>query len=606
MADDVIDPTSAADSTVLSVTNSLQDRSWAFRLEDERLALTLAQRCAISEILARVIAARGVTLESAASFLDPNLKTLMTDPAQVADMTHAVERIYEAIDGEETIAVFGDYDVDGATSSAVLVRFFRALGSDLRVYIPDRATEGYGPNKQAFQTLRDEGASLVLTVDCGTLAFEPLEYAGQIGLDVIVVDHHQPDNRLPEAVAVINPNRFDDQSGYGQLAAVGVSFLLIVALNRFLREQGYYDGRQEPDLLSLLDIVALGTVCDVVPLQGLNRAFVRQGLKVMQRRANVGLAALSDVSKIQSAPGAYELGYQLGPRVNAGGRVGKSDLGSRLLTTEDPRLAGDISVELDRLNQERKAIEAQVESAALAALEAQFSKDNAPSCIVCSGQGWHQGVIGIVASRLKDRYRRPSFVIAVDDEGIGKGSGRSIPGVDLGAAVVAAQAAGLLINGGGHPMAAGLTVDMSKLDELSAFLTTRLERQVQEAGKQNRFKIDGLLSLSGANLELLADLERAGPFGAGNSEPVFAFADVRIVRADIVGTNHVRCILSSDDGARLKAIAFRAVDKPLGLALLTAKAEPLHIAGKLRRDDWGGRTGVQLFIEDAARPHFGA
>lgn len=577
-----------------------------FRLEDERLALTLAQRCSVSEILARVIAARGITLESASAFLDPNMKTMMTDPSQVTDMGRAVERIYEAIVGQESIAVFGDYDVDGATSSAVLVRFFRSIGKDIRVYIPDRAKEGYGPNAGAFQTLRDEGASLVLTVDCGTLAFEPLEHAGKIGLDVIVVDHHQPDSRLPAAVAVINPNRFDDQSGYGQLAAVGVSFLLIVALNRFLREQGYYEARQEPDLLSLLDVVALGTVCDVVPLQGLNRAFVTQGLKVMQRRANIGLAALSDVSKIQSAPGAYELGYQLGPRVNAGGRVGKSDLGSRLLTTEDPRLAGDISIELDRLNQERKAIEVQVESAALGALENQFGKADVPACILCSGQGWHQGVIGIVASRLKDRYRRPSFVIAVDENGIGKGSGRSIPGVDLGAAVVAAQSEGLLINGGGHPMAAGLTVDISKLADLSTFLEARLDRQVQEAGKQNRLKIDGLLSLGGANLDLLADLERAGPFGAGNSEPVFAFADVRIVRADIVGSNHVRCILSTDDGARLKAIAFRAVDKPLGLALLTAKSEPLHIAGKLRRDDWGGRSGVQLFIEDAARPHFGA
>lgn len=606
MADDLSETSSTADRAVLAVTQSLRDRSWAFRLEDDRLALTLAQRYAISEVLARVMAARGVTLESAPAFLNPNLKTMMTDPSQVADMDRAVERIYDAIVQKESIAVFGDYDVDGATSSAVLSRFFRQLGQTVRVYIPDRAAEGYGPNAKAFDTLKSEGTSLVLTVDCGTLAFAPLDHARQIGLDVIVVDHHQPDSRLPEAAAIINPNRFDDSSGYGQLAAVGVSFLLIVALNRLLRERGYYEGRQEPDLLSLLDIVALGTVCDVVPLQGLNRAFVNQGLKVMQRRANIGLAALSDVSKIQTAPGAYELGYQLGPRVNAGGRVGKSDLGSRLLTTEDPRLAGDIAIELDRLNQERKAIEAQVESAALAALEEQLAKADLPACILCSGQGWHQGVIGIVASRLKDRYGRPSFVIAIDENGIGKGSGRSVPGVDLGAAVVAAQTQGLLINGGGHPMAAGLTVDAFKLDELGAFLDERLKRQVQDVGRQNRLKIDGLLSLAGANLDLLADLEQAGPFGAGNSEPVFAFANVRVVRADIVGANHVRCILSSDDGGRLKAIAFRAVDKPLGLALLTAKAEPLHIAGKLRRDDWGGRNDVQLFIEDAARPQFGA
>ena len=606
MADDVSEQSSATETAILSVEKSLQDRSWVFRLDDERLALTLAQRHAISEVLARIIAARGVTLESAARFLDPSLKTMMSDPSHIQDMDQAALRIYQAIVADEKIAIFGDYDVDGATSSAVLARFFRRIGIDARVYIPDRAREGYGPNSQAFDILKEEGASLVLTVDCGTLAFGPLEHARQIGLDIVVVDHHQPDSRLPVAAAIINPNRFDDQSGYGQLAAVGVSYLLIVALNRLLREKGFYAERPEPDLLGLLDIVALGTVCDVVPLQGLNRAFVRQGLKIMQRRENIGLAALSDVSKIDSAPGAYELGYQLGPRVNAGGRVGKSDLGSRLLTTEDMRLAGDISIELDRLNQERKAIEAQVESAALAALEEQFSKTELPSCVMCSGHGWHQGVIGIVASRLKDRYRRPSFVIAIDENGIGKGSGRSLPGVDMGAAVVAAQAEGLLLNGGGHPMAAGLTVDAGKLPQLTAFLNARLESQVKAAGRQNRLKIDGVLSLSGASLDLLADLDLAGPFGAGNPEPVFAFANIRVVRADIVGTNHVRCILTSDDGGRLKAIAFRAVDKPLGLALLTAKTEPLHIAGKLRRDDWGGRNSVQLFIEDAARPQFGA
>ena len=604
MSDDVTQDVSG--TTLLSVDTSLQDRSWVFRLEDERQALALSQRESISEILARIVVARGVTLDSAASFLTPSLKTMMSDPSRVADMDRAGERIYQAIMAGEKIAIFGDYDVDGATSSAVLARFFRDLGIDVRIYIPDRAREGYGPNSAAFDVLRDEGASLVLTVDCGTLAFEPLEHAHKIGLDVIVVDHHQPDSRLPIAAAIINPNRFDDQSGYGQLAAVGVSYLLIVALNRLLRDQGFYQDRQPPDLLRLLDIVALGTVCDVVPLQGLNRAFVAQGLKVMRQRANVGIAALSDVAKIDSAPGAYELGYQLGPRVNAGGRVGKSDLGSRLLTTEDSVLAGDISIELDRLNQERKAIEAQVESAALAALEAKVFKADLPACILASGQGWHQGVIGIVASRLKDRYRRPTFVIAIDENGVGKGSGRSIPGVDLGAAVVAAQAEGLLLNGGGHPMAAGLTVDAHKLTELDDFLSSRLDRQVQQAGRQNLFKIDGLLSLAGANQELLADLDRAGPFGAGNPEPVFAFANVRVVRADIVGTNHVRCILTGDDGGRLKAIAFRAVDKPLGLALLTAKAEPLHIAGKLRRDDWAGKGGVQLFIEDAARPQFGA
>lgn len=588
----------------LGVARSVQGRRWRLRNSDDRLALALAQQAGLPEILGRVLAGRGIGPEELDDHLNPSLRRLLPDPSRFRDMDAAAERLSDAIVKGEKVAVFGDYDVDGATSTALLNRFFRAIGRDLRVYIPDRLKEGYGPNAPALRQLRQEGVGIVITVDCGTLAFAPLEDAASIGLDVVVVDHHLAEPELPRAVAVVNPNRLDEAPGFGQLAAVGVAFLLIVAVNRRLRARGYYTADcPEPNLLGWLDLVALGTVCDVVPLTGLNRALVGQGLKILRGRSNAGLAALADVAGVAEPPGAYHLGFLLGPRVNAGGRVGQADLGTRLLSTDDARLAGQIAGELDRYNRERQEIEAGVLLEAMAELE--HVPDSAALALVAR-QGWHPGVIGIVAARVREAAGRPSFVIALDENGIGKGSGRSIPGVDLGAAVVAAGQAGLLVNGGGHAMAAGLTVETAKLNELKAFLNERLAAAVEKAGASASMGFDGALGIGGANADLCDKLEQLGPYGSGNPEPRFALAGARVITADVVGEKHVRCLLASGDGSgpRLRAIAFRSIDNDLGAALLQARqtGAALHVGGHLRADHWRGERRVQFMLEDAAIP----
>ena len=587
---------------VLGVERSVSGRRWRSRLDDTRAADRLAQQLDLPELVGRVLAARGVTPETAADFLAPSLRTLLPDPSRLAGMDAAVARLARAVEGGETVVVFGDYDVDGATSTAVLLRYLRRVGCDARAYIPDRISEGYGPNAPALLKLREEGAAVVVTVDCGVSAFEPLARAAAAGLDVIVVDHHVAEPRLPEAVAVVNPNRLDDASGCGQLAAVGVAFLLVVGLNRALRAAGRFadradGGRAEPDLKQLLDLVALGTICDMVPLTGVNRALAAQGLKVLAGRGNVGLAALADVARVDERPGAYHAAYILGPRVNAGGRVGKSDLGARLLATDDADEAAALALRLDAFNTERRAIEAAVEAAALAQVEDSVG-DPGP-LTVAAGEGWHPGVVGIVASRLVERFRRPALVIAVAD-GIGRGSGRSVPGVDLGAAVIAARQAGLLVNGGGHPAAAGLTVAADGIAALDEFLAGRLADAVARHGLRPSLGIDGALAVGAATADLVAHLARVGPFGTGNAEPRFAMAGSRIVRADVVGERHVRCVLADDGGGRLNAIAFRSTGGPLGQALLEARGRPLHVAGHLRADTWRGRDRVQLLIDDAA------
>ena len=588
----------AARDCFLGIERSLTGKRWEERLGESRRGLALAQQLALPEIIGRVLAARGVGPEEAERFLNPTLRDYLPDPSAFADMDAAVSRLMAAIEQGEKIAVFGDYDVDGATSSALLWRFLAALGVELEIYIPDRLAEGYGPNAPALRRLQAAGVSLVLTVDCGITAFDTLEEAAAAGLDLIVVDHHAAEPRLPQAAAVVNPNRLDDRSGQGQLAAVGVAFMLVVALNRALREKGWYraQGRQEPDLRKWLDLVALGTVCDVVPLTGVNRALVAQGLKVMSRRANAGLAALSDVARINERPGTYHAGYLLGPRVNAGGRVGEAPLGAQLLCSDDPGEAAAIAGRLDGYNAERKEIEAQVLDQAIRQVE---DSGAGQGVVVAAGEGWHAGVIGIVASRLKERYNRPALVIALEDA-LGKGSGRSVPGVDLGAAVIAARQEGLLVNGGGHPMAAGLTLERDRLAEFSAFLEERLSRRLAEIDYRPTLGIDGALQPKSANLELLADLERCGPFGVGNAQPRFALPAVKVAQASVVGENHVRCFLSGTAGGRLKAIAFRALDSDLGPALLQTAGLPLHVAGRLQIDRWGGVETVQFVVEDAA------
>ncbi len=582
----------------LGVERSLGGKRWEARLSDERLARALAQRLDLPDVAARVLAGRGIGPDQAEAYLNPSLRNDLPDPAGFRDMEAAAERLGRAVRTGEPLAVFADYDVDGATSAALLDRFLRSLGARPRIYIPDRTAEGYGPNAEALARLRDEGHGLVVCVDCGTTGHAPLAAAAEMGLEVVVVDHHVAEPKLPPAAAVVNPNRLDESGAYGQLAAVGVTFLLVVAVNRALRRAGFFgEDRPEPDLRRWLDLVALGTVCDVVPLTGVNRALVARGLEVLARRGNAGIAALCDVARLDQKPTPFHLGFLLGPRVNAGGRIGRADLGARLLATDLPGEAARIAQELDRLNTERKELEAAV----LAEAEAQVAAEGPPDDLVfVAGEGWHPGVIGIVASRLVERHDRPAVVVALDEDGLGKGSGRSVPGVDLGGAVIAGRQAGVLREGGGHPMAAGLTVARDGLAEARAFLRERIGKALLLSGFTPALGLDGALQPRAATPALMEALERLGPYGAGNAEPRFAVPAATIQRAEVVGRDHVRCFVGGADGGRLKAIAFRAADGPLGQAMLQADGRPLHLAGRLRLDLWGGREGVQLIVEDAA------
>ncbi len=585
---------------VLGVEKSFKGRPWVARGCDDRLALAHAQRSGVPEVIGRVLAGRGVSLEESEHFLNPTLRHYMPDPNVMRDMDVATEKLHEAIERGDKIAVFGDYDVDGATSTALLMRFFQAIGINIGFYIPDRQKEGYGPNVAAFRQLRSEGADIAICVDCGTMSFEPLIAADEMGLRVIVVDHHQASAELPPCAALINPNRMDDESGLGQLAAVGVAFFLIVALNRRLRETGWYEkqGQQAPDLMQWLDLVALGTICDVVPLTGINRALATQGLKTMRGRRNPGIAALADVARISEPAGAYHAGFIIGPRINAGGRVGKSDLGTRILSSGDAQETTGIAYELDRLNRERQDIEAQVLAQASQMAEQPEVQDQAVA--VLAGDGWHPGVIGIVASRIKEKLDRPTFILAKGDNGLAKGSGRSITGVDLGQAVALARSEGILADGGGHKMAAGLTVAIDRIPDLIQFFDKYLASEVSAARSGRARQIDASVSASGVNRELAVQIQSLGPYGPGNPEPNFALADVTITKADIVGDGHVRCFLVGSGGKRLKAIAFRVADSELGSALLAREGRPLHLAGKIRPDNWQGREDVQFQIEDGA------
>ena len=589
------------EESFLGVERSLGGKRWVARLTDERAALALAQRAAVPEVVGRVLSARGVGLDEAEGFLDPTLRRALPDPSHLKDMDAGVERLASAVMQGEQVAIFGDYDVDGATSAALLRRFLDAAGGTSTVYIPDRLKEGYGPNPQALLKLKEGGASVVVTVDCGTGAHEALAVAADAGLDVIVVDHHVAEARLPRATAVINPNRLDEDSPHRQLAAVGVAFLLCVGLNRALRQAGWYGTRREPDPdpLGWLDLVALGTVCDVAPLTGLNRVFVAQGLKVMARRGNPGLRALADVAGMDQAPGAYHAGFVLGPRINAGGRVGEADLGVRLLTTEAAAEAEDLARRLDGFNRERQAIEAAVLGEALAQAETGGAAEGA--LVFAAAEGWHPGVIGIVASRLKERFNRPAFVVALDGA-VATGSGRSVSGVDLGSAVIAARQAGLLVKGGGHAMAAGFTAERERLEDLRAFIAERVGAGLAEAGTVPRLGLDGALTPAAATGELIVALGLLEPFGVGNPEPRFAIASARLAYTKVVGgdQNHLRCVLAGADGARLNAIAFACMDRDLGQALAHHDGAPFHIAGRLRENVWQGRSSPQLLIDDAA------
>jgi single-stranded-DNA-specific exonuclease len=588
-------------SLVCGVSESILGQSWRWRgAAGEGLDAGFRP----DDLVDQLLMARGVARVELERHRAPTIRGFMPDPSIFRDMDKAAERLADAVEAREPVTVFGDYDVDGATSAALLIRLLRDLGCDPQAYIPDRLMEGYGPSGEALVRIARGGASLIVTVDCGAQAFEALEMARGAGVDVIVVDHHKCASRLPIAHALVNPNRLDEAdeaAAHGHLAAVGVCFLLGAALVRTLRARGFFSAgpepRPEPNMLDLLDLVALGTVADVAQLRGLNRAFVTQGLKVMEQRRNVGLSALIEASRLTRAPTCTDLGFALGPRINAGGRVGKSDLGVRLLTTQDAEEARAIAAELDRLNEERRAIEAMVCEAAEQLCHAQGNR----AVALVAGEAWHPGVIGIVAGRLKEKLGRPAIVIALDEAGIGKGSGRSISGVDLGAAVLAAKDSGLLMAGGGHAMAAGLTVERGRIDALCDFLEERLAADVARVSQDRALLLDAVLSPGGVCPTLCDAMDGGGPYGAGWPAPRVAAGPVSIVKADVVGQGHLRLIVAGGDGRRLKAIAFRMADSALGQAMLSAPPHrKLWIAGRVKRDDWGDRPSAELHLEDAA------
>jgi single-stranded-DNA-specific exonuclease len=584
------------------VTRSALGRLWHERCDGDTgmIATAIAQTYGLPDLLARVLAGRGVDVRGAPAFLAPRLRDLMPDPNSLVAMPEAAARLADAVQRGERVAIFGDYDVDGACSAALLADYLEACGVPVQVHIPDRITEGYGPNVEAMRSLVAEGARLIVTVDCGTAGHEPLAEAARLGAEVVVLDHHGAPEELPQAVAIVNPNRQDDLSGLGHLCAAGVVFMTLVALARELRRRGVFGARPEPDLLAGLDLVALATVADVVPLKGLNRAFVRQGLVVMRQRSRPGLAALADVAGLQTTPECWHLGYLIGPRINAGGRIGDAALGARLLRERDPIVAGSIAAILDRLNRERQVIEAAAVEEAEAM--AHFVLDHEPDAavVVTASPDWHPGIVGLVASRLKERFGRPAFAFALRPDGTATGSGRSVPGADLGRAVRNAVESGLAIKGGGHAMAAGATIKADALPRFRAGLEDALRAGQAGAGLPDFLAIDGTLTASGAVVDIVRALEGAGPFGQGHPEPVFAFGHHRLTDVREVGAGHLRITLKGGDGALLRGVAFRAAGQPLGRALADVVGLPIHAAGTLAIDRWGGGEKVELRVLDAA------
>ncbi|AHC73887.1 single-stranded-DNA-specific exonuclease RecJ [Candidatus Endolissoclinum faulkneri L5] len=588
----------------LGVEQSLTLRRWVLNTNGkiknvDKLGLAIAHQFALPETVGQIMAQRGIELDAVECFLRPTLKVELPDPKRFIDMEFAVNRLVEAVLLGQIIGLFADYDVDGATSAASMTRYFRAVGASVLIYVPDRIDEGYGPSMPALQDLVIRGAKVVVCLDCGILAIETLAQAMKARIDVIVVDHHVAGSELPAAIAVVNPNRLDELAGFGYLAACGVTFLTLVAVNRALRDKGWFTRHAEPDLKFILDLTALGTVCDVVPLTGLNRAFVVQGLKVMARRSNIGLAALADVAGLgPTKPTAYHLGFVLGPRINAGGRMGKSDLGAKLLSTKNIVEARRIAKTLDYCNNKRKVIEAGLLRSAIA--QAKSARD-APLLVV-SGNGWHSGVIGIIASRLKDRFYLPACVISIDEKGIGRGSGRSVPGINLADAIIAAHRVGLLESGGGHAMAVGFTVAASRIDEFTAFLIEWFASlNICSPLMHSDLSVDALLAPSETTVELARSISLLAPFGVGNLEPRFIVSHAKVESSGIVNNKHVKCTLVGYHSVRIESIAFHAVGNTIGSSLLQVHKGPMHVAGYLRLNNSRGNYKVQLVIDDLAQ-----
>ena len=603
--------TNHSSDALLGIEASAKGFRWQERLDDSghNLALALSQLTGVPELLGRVMAARGATPDDAENWLNPSLKHLMPDPATMQQMQTGAERLAKAIRAKEKVAIFGDYDVDGAVSSALIQLFLQHHGQTGRIYIPDRIFEGYGPNPAAINSLIDEGAELIITVDCGTVSHDSLNEAKKRNVDVVVVDHHLAGETLPDVHALINPNRQDDLSGLGSLCAGGVVFMLLVATKRALKQQNFYQNNEdqtaplEPDLMAYLDLVALATICDVVPLKGLNRAFVNKGIAVMRKRQNIGLKALADTAGLTTPPTAYHCGFLLGPRINAGGRIGSSELGAKLLSSTDEHEAQKTAALLDKLNKERKEMEKQTLEEATTRIAVEIDEQPDLPIILAASKDWHKGLVGLVASRLTEKFRRPSCILAIDEKNnTATGSLRSIAGIDIGRLVQQAKTKDIILKGGGHAMAAGLTVELDQIDALKSFFAEHLAKDVEKQRENAALELDGALTANGMTPNFMDMLEQAGPFGAENPTPRFVLPAHRIKFAKIVGEQHIKCTIEASDKARINAIAFRAVNTPLGELLLDQSGGALHIVGQLQRNQWNGRETIELMIEDAAKP----
>ena len=582
-------------ANILQGFNSYTDSKWQVKTFDERQAELISQKFEVSNLIAKLFSIRNISIDDIASYLNPTLKDNMPDPNILMDMEKACERILVALKNNEKIAIFGDYDVDGSTSTSCLIKYFNLLGVEVVYHIPDRFTEGYGPNKEAFQKFIDQNINIIFTLDCGTLAYNEIKFAKDNNIDVIVIDHHQPEINLPEAYAMINPNRLDDTTNLGYLAAVGVTFMFIVGLNRKLRESKWFDNiLKEPNIISLLDMVSLGTICDVVPLVGINRLLVQKGLEVFSKKPNIGLTALIDKANINNKISTYDLGFKLGPRINAGGRLGKSKHGTELLTCEDEAKAADIATELDNFNKERQTIEAHILKTAIDSLTSdQIDK----KIIFAYGQDWHEGVIGIIASRIKQKFKKPCIVFSAKN-GIAKGSGRSIKGIDLGNLIIAATQKGIVTQGGGHAMAAGLTLDEDKILLLQDFIEDRLDSNSIALDIDDTNHADSIINITAVNSELYDDINKLGPFGSNNEEPNFIIKSTKITFIKEFGDNHIRCGLSSDIDKNVEGITFRSKNTPLGDAIMNNKGKLVSLYGKIKVNEWGGRRIPQFHIED--------
>ena len=549
----------------------------------------------LDEIVAKLLSIRKITKDEIKFFLNPSIKSILPNPYILKDMDRAIERTKKAIIDIEKIGIFGDYDVDGATSTAILGKYFRLLNIPFEIYIPDRKKEGFGPNEKAFLKFIDLGVNLIFTVDCGTLSFEPIDFAKKKNIDVIILDHHQSEIKLPAAHSIVNPNRYDDRSELNYLCAAGVCFMFLVALNKKLRDQNWFlsNSIREPNLMNILDLVSLGTVCDVVPLVGINRAFVRQGLKVLKKKDNLGLKTLIEVCNIERNITAHELGYVLGPRINAGGRVGKSTHGANLLLNQNPKNAFKLAVDLNTYNEERKILE----TALLSKILNTDYKNNIDPVMILHGENWHEGIIGIIAARVKEKFNKPTIIISVNN-GIGKGSGRSIHGFDLGSAVIGAVQSGFLIKGGGHKMAAGFTINMDKFTDFKEFIFRKYKSINMNLEEKKNYYFDVEIAPSAVNIDFFEKVNLLAPFGSGNPEPRFVIKDVKIVNSKIVADKHIKIIFVGSDSTTLKAISFNSVETPLGSYLLKKNIKPFDIAGKLSLNEWRGQRNVEFIIDD--------